>query len=147
MTKFYYSQAVSFNLIFQLKNIETHHLWKARNWQDLFASAILFCWSSLQSPNFWGSQTLAHDFEMCCTHYILLLMVWQSFPTNMQKNSITLCSLQILLKIYNYKMSCFNSITVKAKYSINDVMTIYIVSNIFSTSQWKTLLQYDNVNV
>jgi len=45
-----------------------HRLLKAENALDFFGEAILFCLFFLQFQDFSSSQTLAHGFEMCCTH-------------------------------------------------------------------------------
>lgn len=50
----------------------TDRWWTTRSRPHSAGEAIWFCWSSPQSPNSSGSQTLARGSGMCCKHCTLL---------------------------------------------------------------------------
>lgn len=58
------------SVLFELTLSLVHHWWKEGSGRHSVEAASESYWSSPQSLSSSGNQSLAHDSEMCCRHYI-----------------------------------------------------------------------------
>lgn len=73
----------------------TDRWWTTRSRLHSAAEAIWFCWSSPQSPNSSGSQTLVRGSGMCCKHCTLLYAEAGSYSVRKASEQIH-CQINLL---------------------------------------------------